>query len=35
VRLLLTDGRGPLFSSRAREDLRAAIARALAGLEPA
>jgi hypothetical protein len=35
VRLLLTDGRSPLFSARAREDLRAAIARALAGLEPA
>ena len=35
VRLLLSDGSGPLFSSRAREDLSAAVARALAGLEVA
>jgi hypothetical protein len=35
VRLLLSDGSGPLFSSRAREDLSAAVARALAGLEAA
>jgi hypothetical protein len=33
VRLLLSDGSGPLFSGRAREDLSAAVARALAGLD--
>jgi hypothetical protein len=35
VRVLLTDGAGPLYSSRGRGALRAAIAEALAALEPA
>ena len=34
VRLLLGDGCGPLYSARAVEDLRAAVARARAALEP-
>ncbi len=33
VRLLLSDGSGPLFSGRGREDLGAAVACALAGLD--
>jgi hypothetical protein len=35
VRVLLSDGSGPLFSGRAREDLGAAVSRALAGLDVA
>jgi hypothetical protein len=34
VRLLLTDGTGPLYRRGASEELRAAVARALAGLQP-
>jgi hypothetical protein len=33
VRLLLTDGTGPLYSRRSREDLGAAVRRARAALE--
>jgi hypothetical protein len=34
VRLLLTDGTGPLYRRGGSEELRAAVARALAGLQP-
>jgi hypothetical protein len=34
VRVLLTDGTGPLYRRGATEDLRAAVTRALASLQP-